>query len=260
MDKQQLTSLCERAEELIPALALDMSSDALDPALRAHIETCAVCRKSLASAMRVGALLALAAPDVQPDSKLRERVIAAVGAAAEGRPLSAVRRAPFRAASARLRLLVAALIATILITVFGTAQYQQQWALERAQQKQAMALASLFEDPQLQRITLNADDSAAYGTLLMTPAGDQAAVILHRMPALPQGKVYQLWLVSGTTRVSGGLFDITANGDGTLLIALPAPIKNYNAIGITSEPSGGSRGPTSPRVIGTRLPASLPQN
>jgi anti-sigma-K factor RskA len=208
----------------------------------------------------VGALLALAAPDAQPDPRLRERVIAAVGAAADGSALSAVRRAPLRAAGARLRLLAGALITAILITVFGIAQYQQQWALERAQQQQALALAGLLEDPQLQRITLSADDSAAYGTLLMTPAGDQAAVILHRMPALPHGKVYQLWLVSGTARVSGGLFDVTASGDGTLLIALPAPITGYEAIGITSEPSGGSPGPTSPRVIGARLAASRHQD
>jgi hypothetical protein len=49
------------------------------------------------------------------------------------------------------------------------------------------------------------------------------------------------------------LFTVDASGRGVWVVRSPRPWKEYQAVGATVEPAGGSPGPTSPRVIGGRL-------
>jgi anti-sigma-K factor RskA len=77
--------------------------------------------------------------------------------------------------------------------------------------------------------------------------------VVNNMPALPADRVYQLWLVADGQRISGGTFRVDADGRGALLVQPPQPWSAYQRLGVTTEPTGGSPGPTSPRVIGGTL-------
>ena len=72
-------------------------------------------------------------------------------------------------------------------------------------------------------------------------------------PTLEAGHVYQLWLIRDGQRTSGGLFTVDAQGQGTLVFTPPESLDNFEGMGITPEPEGGSTGPTAPPVVTASL-------
>ena len=89
------------------------------------------------------------------------------------------------------------------------------------------------------------------GYIYTDPTSPIALMLAYRMPQLPPGQRYQLWLIAPDgSRDSGGLFTVDANGNGQMVIHAPAPFGKYRAIGVSAEPWDGSPTPTSPRVVG----------
>jgi anti-sigma-K factor RskA len=93
----------------------------------------------------------------------------------------------------------------------------------------------------------------ANGTLWFTPEQAEGCLVVQDMPQLPSEQVYQLWLLQGEQRTSGGTFYVDSEGNGWLLISLATPLSSFERIGVTIEPDGGSPGPTTPRLIGGDL-------
>lgn len=90
-------------------------------------------------------------------------------------------------------------------------------------------------------------------TLLISAEKDAAVVKMKDVPAPPEGKVYQMWLIpkDGSAPVSQGLMDAEA-------LSKPAMVKGISsaaALGITVEPAGGSASPTLPTVAAAPLGA-----
>jgi anti-sigma-K factor RskA len=78
-------------------------------------------------------------------------------------------------------------------------------------------------------------------------------VKMNGVPAPPEGKVYQMWLIpkDGSAPVSQGLMDEEA-------LSKPAVVQGISsaaALGITVEPVGGSQSPTLPTVAAAPLGA-----
>ena len=90
-------------------------------------------------------------------------------------------------------------------------------------------------------------------TLLISSSEDAAVVKMNGVPAPPEGKVYQMWLIpkDGSAPVSQGLMDAEA-------LSKPAVVHGISsaaALGITVEPVGGSQSPTLPTVAAAPLGA-----
>jgi anti-sigma-K factor RskA len=90
-------------------------------------------------------------------------------------------------------------------------------------------------------------------TLLISSSEDAAVVKMSGVPAPPDGKVYQMWLIpkDGSAPVSQGLMDEEA-------LSKPAVVQGISsaaALGITVEPVGGSQSPTLPTVAAAPLGA-----
>ena len=66
---------------------------------------------------------------------------------------------------------------------------------------------------------------------------------------LPPDRVYQVWLVKDGRRYNGGYFTVDSSGYGQTLIFPYASIAEFEGIGITIEPIGGSSGPTGISVL-----------
>ncbi|MFD8376072.1 anti-sigma factor domain-containing protein [Streptomyces sp. NPDC059688] len=91
-----------------------------------------------------------------------------------------------------------------------------------------------------------------------TPAGrtrpgrDRAVFVASRMAAPPRGKVYQLWFADGGKMRSAGLM----NPDRSIqAVLMQGPVDGASGIGITVEPTGGSKQPTSTPVALLGVPA-----
>jgi hypothetical protein len=96
--------------------------------------------------------------------------------------------------------------------------------------------------------------SHAVGRLYGSADETTLALVALDMPVLPTGKVYQIWMLdSNGDRTSGGTFTVDDLGRGWLLIRTPKPLSNYQGIGITMEPEGGSPAPTGEKMLGTAL-------
>lgn len=90
-------------------------------------------------------------------------------------------------------------------------------------------------------------------TVTISSSKDAVVVKMNGVPAPPAGKVYQMWLIpkDGSAPVSQGLMDAEA-------LSKPAVVKGIAsaaALGITVEPAGGSKSPTTPTVAAAPLGA-----
>ena len=70
-----------------------------------------------------------------------------------------------------------------------------------------------------------------------------------RLPALPAGRVYQLWTITGTTATGAGTFTPDAQGAASVTAVVPPGAPVPDAFGVTIEPAGGSTTPTMPIVM-----------
>jgi anti-sigma-K factor RskA len=237
----------EAIEGLIPAYALG----AVDPderdAVEAHLRACATCQGLLAEYRDLsGDLLFAAQPMAAPagiTERMRER-------------LAPVRHeAAPRAGWTRLRgaFLVPALAsAVLLLLVTNVYWFGRVNHLDRQVTEQASLVASLADAP---ATALRGEASAPYaqGVVYASTSGQAALLCVYGMPALPSDKAYQLWLIKDGKRESGGVFQVSDNGFGFLMVKPTYPLTDYSSVGITVEPISGSPAPTSPRVLGGSL-------
>jgi anti-sigma-K factor RskA len=69
------------------------------------------------------------------------------------------------------------------------------------------------------------------------------------LPALPQGKVYQLWVVGPQAPVSAGILQPDAAGRATTIVEAGAAFPVPAAFAVTLEPAGGVPQPTGDKVL-----------
>lgn len=88
----------------------------------------------------------------------------------------------------------------------------------------------------------------ASGTAFFALSGSGVLTVAN-LPAPEEGKVYQLWYLAGQMNppVPGGTFTIDAQGIGFMLI--PADVGAFTAIGVSTEPEGGSAAPAGPMLL-----------
>ncbi|MEO0561553.1 MAG: anti-sigma factor [Chloroflexota bacterium] len=80
-----------------------------------------------------------------------------------------------------------------------------------------------------------------------------ATLYTEGLPDLGPDESYQLWLLDDGTPQSAGVFQQGNDGRGLLIFTPPAPIRSFDAMGITREPLGGSAAPTSDPVSAVSL-------
>ncbi|MGA2480662.1 MAG: anti-sigma factor, partial [Spirochaetia bacterium] len=89
----------------------------------------------------------------------------------------------------------------------------------------------------------------AYGTVVLDPEDNRGVLAVRGLPRLDVAHQYQLWLIRGTERRSGGVFSVSADGYGSLMLDVPTDFKGFRDIGISVEPTGGSPSPTGAAVM-----------
>lgn len=237
----------EIAQTLIPAHALGATDPEEAGQLDAHLRVCARCRALLADYQVLSDDLLYAIPPVAAPPELAHALRRRLRPV-PGRPVRP--RAWFTLPRA---LPIAALVASLVLLLLTNLYWLRRTdTLGHQTAMQATAIAVLAEAP---TIVLRGDTPApaARGQLYFRPESTMALLHVYELPPLPPDKAYQVWLIRDGHRDSGGLFRVDEGGEGVLLIVAPRPLQEYDAVGITAEPAGGSPGPTSPRVMGGRF-------
>ncbi|MEU4033292.1 anti-sigma factor [Streptomyces collinus] len=122
------------------------------------------------------------------------------------------------------------------------------WQYERAQDaRRQAALAERHADEVAE--VLGAPDAATRsarmaggtGTLVVSAARDRAVFVASGMAAPPEGKVYQLWFADGGRMRPAGLL---GTGRAGRTVLMRGRVDGASGVGVTVEPAGGSRQPT----------------
>ncbi len=140
-----------------------------------------------------------------------------------------------------------------LLLLFGGAAALAFQTRQSTQTSQEML--RLLNANDIRFVTLTSPDAkaSAGGYICIQNDNSTALLWLRNMEPLNPEYVYQVWLRDGTTRDNGGTFRADNDGRAIGVVQAPRPLNEYQEIGITVEPVGGSAAPTTPRVIGGQL-------
>ena len=145
---------------------------------------------------------------------------------------------------------VVAAASIVVAVLFGFAQAHTQQELNQAR-AQNQAIALVLAAPQVKLLT-HTTTMGGVATVVLAADRHELVVTTNGLPALPTGKVYQLWLI-GKTIVSAGLLP-SATSSGHTPPVLASGVVKGDALGLTVEPAGGSRKPTTTPILALPLP------
>jgi hypothetical protein len=112
--------------------------------------------------------------------------------------------------------------------------------------QQASELAAIVAASDVQR---ESAPIAGGGTATVVASADlgRSALLANDLPPAPDGKTYQLWYITGGNPTSAGLMSGShASGEWTVLDGRYSP---GSTIGMTVEPAGGSKRPTTKPIV-----------
>ncbi|MDQ3856395.1 MAG: anti-sigma factor [Chloroflexota bacterium] len=238
---------CEEVQENIPALVLGALDEPDAEAVRQHVSRCAACSSEAGAYSRTTDALNLAVEPVELPQGFHSRLLARATAPDDVITFpTAPKRRPAR--------LPWALAAACLLLALGLGAWS--WRLNtqvRAERAYIAYMAQFIARPDVSATRMTASSATTQGRLYATAKGDRAMLVLADLPALPRGKVYQIWLNAPGVKDTAGTFEPLADGDACVYVHPRTSLSRYKSIGITIEPKGGSPGPTSPRIIGAEL-------
>ncbi|MBI3667606.1 MAG: anti-sigma factor [Acidobacteria bacterium] len=249
---------CDELKEFYELYALGVAEPEERREVEEHLErNCPNCTPGIRLARQQVAALALAAPQVELPSGLRDRVVTAVAPVLE-KPTSVNWLTHAWATLAVL------MLAAVLWYNYSARRLEGQLALlgrrlaaaETTNSEltvrnrllvEALALVSLPESRQL--IFGRTDREPPRGRIWVHP---QRGVLLlaSRLPPAPAGRIYEMWIVpkSGPP-APAGLFNSDPRGEATHVWSLPVDLSTAAAVAVTLEPEAGAPAPTSTPLI-----------
>lgn len=228
---------------------------ALDPeeaeVLQAHVEGCASCRETVARLQRAVGAMPLAVDEVAPPARLRERVLAAAASSSGSSTVTPRRARPKQTSPARRKVFAplferlpvyAAAAAVVVALVLGVVAGE-------------VARGSQPAPPsQVARFALSGHQSlaSAKATVIDLKSDGLALVDFSGLPALGQGRVYEVWLIT-----SGGRADPAAvfvpDSNGSKVVLVSRALGGYALMAITEEagPDGVQAPTQQPQLYGS---------
>ncbi|MGW2785356.1 anti-sigma factor [Streptomyces populi] len=240
----------EDPHQLVGAYVLHALPAAEEASFENHLAGCAACRNEVAELSEVTLRLA-SAQDATPSPELRRNVLERIAHTRQERPS---RTLPFRRRALRTALAACLALAAALggVAVWQHTRAEDARAEVSAQKAQASALSDLLTARDATISTQRLDDGADIGVVSSRSQG-RAAFIASDLPRLGNDQVYELWYAaeSGALRPAG-LLPGSGGGQARLL---HGSLDDVSAVGITAEPAGGSRQPTSKPLGIVTMPA-----
>ena len=271
--------------EALAELALGTLPASERPALEAWLAEHPEAQAELQALRESLGLLALTAPTVDPPVHLRARVLALAGqtrpgasglnSSSDGRapaaPGPAVARSPWRAASP-LPWLAAAACAVLAIGL-GSWALQLRSEVERLQSSLQAAEARLatteaearLSRTRLARVEAETAILSAADLRRVDLAGQKGApnavarafwsraqglvFTATRLPDLPKGRTYQLWVLTSGAPVSAGTFRPDGAGGTSVVFDTPVSLPAPSGLAVSVEPEGGVPSPTGEIVL-----------
>lgn len=222
----------------VGAYALDALSEDQRIEFEAHLRTCASCRQEARGLTETTALLGSVTAQ-QPPPGLRDQVMSTIGRTRQLPP--PVFHADQRRSRWVQRATALAAAACLLVAVaFGvlTVRANQRIDQLEAQQRQ---VESVLSAPDV-RVTTGRHTGYGTGTVAVSEQRDRVVFTLDHPRHLGDAHTYQLWFVGsdGAMRSAG----LLADDAGMTSSVVADGLGDASGVGLTVEPEGGSRQPT----------------
>jgi anti-sigma-K factor RskA len=195
---------------------------ALEPAdaesFRRHLTECAACREEVAAYEQITGVLPDPGGPHEVPKALRRRVMREVRATPKAAPEPRRRPVGFPLAWAGgLAAAAAAVIVAVVIAGGGSGGTR----------------------------TIQ----ASVGSAELRIANAHGDLVIHHLPALPAGRIYEMWVQRGNAAPTstGTLFSTRANGSAN--VGVPGSLNGVSRVMVTQERAGGTLAPTSAPVI-----------
>ena len=264
----------EDYKELLAAKALSALDAADARALTTHLEGCADYQSEMVELEDAAALLAYQAEPLKPSTRVREQILASVGAEVQtasrsdrvspdvsqrdGNVLAFERPAGNIWSSLGSFGVLAATLAFIALIIglavlwqknrtmqSELARFQAEMKQTQAQRERERAMGELLTSPDGHMAKLTGTNVApgAHAMLAYDKSG-HAMLMAKGLPSAPEGMAYQLWYIKDNKKMPGKVFTPDAAGNGMLEDQIPAVARDAAVFAITLEPKSGVQVPT----------------
>jgi anti-sigma-K factor RskA len=249
----------DEASELLGAYGLDAVDGEERTELEEHLETCPRCRAELDSLREVAAAIGNSVEPLPdglwshiaarlPERREDEEPPPMPGLTSEGRaPFRGAtrgRRRPKRALVTTVGAIAVAAAAVAVVLAIGLVRADNTASnLRSARAGPSSTVTAALHAPGHRLITLDSGSHAALAQVVVVPSG-QGYLVSSKLPALSDGRTYQLWAVEGKQPISLGLLGTSPRQAAFTMAGTTPPTH----LAITAEPPGGSVLPTSPIV------------
>ena len=221
---------------LIAPYALDALDDVERARFEAHLAQCVSCQSELAgfvaTANRLGD-----AEELPPPTGLRDRLMSEVSTTRQERPVVVAiqRKSALRRTLPRL-----AMAAAFLVGAVGVGGYVAERDQANEFRAQSDTITSIVAASDA-KTTDKAFDGGGHVRLIASETADSAYIVAKSLPGLPDGKVYQVWMVKDDSPTSQGVFV----SSGSMVMK---GLDGADRVAITVEPKGGSKQPSTPPI------------
>ena len=218
----------------------------------AHLRDCTSCPQETRELVATAARLGAAEYDV-PAPELKARVMAEIARTRQLPPAGLHAQAQVVDLAERRRsrtlLAVAAAVAALAVVgggITGGIAYREHRDAQRVEAR-AAAIASVLSAPDA-RTVVASGPNGSHGTAVVSDQRHAAVFSASSWPAAASAKTWQLWVIDAAGARSAGLLTVRSDGtvNPTYAAGLPPAGANF---GVTLEPSGGSKQPTTKPVL-----------
>jgi anti-sigma-K factor RskA len=235
-----------------------------------HLAHCGPCAAEVRGLRETAARLALNVAE-RPPAPMRDRVLTAAQRTRQLPPVTDARPTrsgvrPIRSARSTHRarrkwiapISVSVAAASVaLAVVFGVAQSNTNQHLSAIESQLSTArvhnqqLDSVLAAKDLHLVS-NKTSLGGSVSAIVSPSLAKMVVVTSGLPALPAGKVYELWMLGPSVAQPSGLLTAEQPGRTTPVVA-SGYVKGYS-LGVTVEPAGGTLKPTTKPILTMPLP------
>ena len=271
---------CSDVEERIVPYLTGALGDADAAVLEKHIAACRDCSRVMAQEMVAD--LAHAVPQKSPPQSVKDRLFYRIEAGSLWRRASiwlgsrvSERVGLFRQRAVRGLFGGAAVALAVALMVTGVwfndrlsevardaEQLSDELALARERESEVMSAVEEHREATYELIRMSSTPGTSVNTLLGTGpwssargivmfsyTSNRGLLLVTDLPALPSDRIYRVWLMRNGVKYDAGWFTVDPLGYGQTVIIPLAPFTQFDGMGITIEPRGGSGVPTGVNVL-----------
>lgn len=253
-------------EELLPFYALDALTDEEREFVEAYLREHPEARQQLDEMEKAVSALPHSESPVEPAARTKQALMARVAVDREEKSHASKQEQAPRPREMRwvnifqafgLGAATVAILWAVVLNIQLSYLQTQVATLSEALVAQSNALEQinqqLSQQPVAETVTISLKGTdvqpQAQGQLIADPNKNSAVLVIAGLDQLEPGKTYQVWLIDGGGPKSAGLLSIDSQGQAVLIVTAELTIGEFNALGISVEPEGGSQQPTGDIVV-----------